>query len=86
MVPVPSEALLFLADLRAGLPDAEPRLLQLVSGELRNLIGWHLRGEPQPRLAQDSALAHQAYRRRCGPRLCRLATNPAPCSAFCTQV
>jgi len=50
-----------LAKLQGGNRDVEPRLIELVYGELRRLAAYHLRGERPGHTLQATALVHEAY-------------------------
>ena len=60
-MPDPGEITLALQRLRAGQPDAQSRLIQLVYAELRRIASRQLRGERSNHTLQSTALVHEAY-------------------------
>ncbi len=60
-MPDAGEITLELARLRAGEPDAQSRLIQLVYAELRRIASRQLRGERSDHTLQSTALVHEAY-------------------------
>jgi RNA polymerase sigma-70 factor (ECF subfamily) len=57
------EVSLLLQELRAGLPDAEARLLSIVYSELRKIADYHLRRDRSGHTLQPTALVNEAYLR-----------------------
>ena len=90
---------LFAFTTANGLPTASQQALHRRAGGLER-CGDHVPGFIDVEIFRAPALdvvkiagslnvpgsGRRGLLRRCGPRLCRLATSPAPCSAFCTQV
>jgi RNA polymerase sigma factor (TIGR02999 family) len=65
--PPTSDAILaLLAEMRAGSPDAEARLLALVYPSLRRLAAHYMRHERADHTLQTTALVHEAYLRLLG--------------------
>jgi len=60
-MPDAGEITLALQRLRAGQPDAQSRLIQLVYAELRRIASRQLRGERSNHTLQSTALVHEAY-------------------------
>lgn len=61
MPPAPDTLVALLADIRAGDPDAEERLLALIYPSLRRLASHYMRHERPDHTLQTTALAHEAY-------------------------
>lgn len=61
MASQPGEVTQLLIEIRAGRPDAEARLIQLVYAELRRLAAHYLRAERADHTLQPTALVHEAY-------------------------
>ncbi|HUK15416.1 MAG TPA: ECF-type sigma factor [Bryobacteraceae bacterium] len=60
-MPNAGEITLALQRLRAGEPDAQSRLIQLVYAELRRIASRQLRAERSNHTLQSTALVHEAY-------------------------
>jgi RNA polymerase sigma-70 factor, ECF subfamily len=57
------EVSVLLHEMRAGVPDAEGRLLGIVYSELRKIAAFHLRRERSGHTLQPTALVNEAYLR-----------------------
>jgi len=57
-----------LAQMKAGAPDAEARLLEMVYRELRHLAAGFMRRERPDHTLQPTALVHEAYLKLTGHR------------------
>jgi RNA polymerase sigma factor (TIGR02999 family) len=64
--PTHDAILALLAEMRAGSPDAEARLLALVYPSLRRLAAHYMRHERADHTLQTTALVHEAYLRLLG--------------------
>ena len=71
---VHGEVSLLLEEMKAGVPDAEARLLGIVYAELRKIAAYHLRRDRPGHTLQPTALVNEAYLRLAGANL-RNLTN-----------
>ncbi len=62
----PTEVTLLLQRLRAGSPDAEGRLFELIYGELRRIAAARMQAERPSHTLTPTALVHEAYLRLSG--------------------